>query len=271
MVEKLTHDATPSVVGCLTGDKKAGCEAGDEGTSLSQFLRKQFSQELLPIGIAEKAVVAAIACRAATLHAMAERARVAQENLRSGEFDADVGGSTIISAGIALAAAKQVDRTAKRFDRELRLLLDLQVRRMNCSHTIDPPAPFKFDGNCIEYLVRWKTAHFRCRVCGARKSYHIRKRRCLECATPGCKSQTGLRAGTVMERSRTSLAVWFRAISLVLQSPAIRPQELQLVLKLRRYATARSLTTKIIAAMISDQRSELLAGLDRIFQTPTAK
>jgi Transposase zinc-ribbon domain len=88
---------------------------------------------------------------------------------------------------------------------------------------------FPDDAACAEYLekARWEKG-FVCPRCEASgEPFHISTRPgVLTCRK--CRSQTGLTVGTVMERSRTPLCVWFWAAYLVAsQTPGISAVQLQ--------------------------------------------
>src|SRR5665647_382834 len=67
--------------------------------------------------------------------------------------------------------------------------------------------------------AKWPNG-FTCANCGHRHAYTITTRRLplFECA--GCRHQSSLISGTVMEGSRTSLRKWFHTLLLVSLQPA---------------------------------------------------
>lgn len=70
------------------------------------------------------------------------------------------------------------------------------------------------EAECAERLaeLRWGK-DWACPRCGGRKRYHLACRpRVFECA--GCKAQISVTAGTLLERMRVPLSLWFRAVDL---------------------------------------------------------
>ena len=67
---------------------------------------------------------------------------------------------------------------------------------------------FPDEQSCRDFLFerRWPSG-FACPACGGVEHYFIRTRELFECKY--CKRQTSLTAGTVMEKTRTSLKAWF--------------------------------------------------------------
>ena len=118
---------------------------------------------------------------------------------------------------------------------------------------------FSDDASCEEYLkkARWEKG-FVCPRCEASgEPFHISTRPgVLTCRK--CRSQTGLTVGTVMERSRTPLYVWFWAAYLVAsQTPGISAVQLQRQLGLSRYETAFQILHKLRAAMVRPDRDRI--------------
>lgn len=68
--------------------------------------------------------------------------------------------------------------------------------------------------DCIHFLFskRWPDGWV-CPSCGERKSYRIEKRSLWECAA--CGHQASVTAGTVLDRTRTPLRLWFLAMFLL--------------------------------------------------------
>ena len=87
---------------------------------------------------------------------------------------------------------------------------------------------FRTDADCLDYLewLRWP-AGFICPACGHGAHWYLRDRRIM-CAT--CGDRTSVTAGTIFERTRTPLTVWFtagwlfatgkRAVSTTLRQPS---------------------------------------------------
>jgi transposase-like protein len=118
---------------------------------------------------------------------------------------------------------------------------------------------FPDDAACASYLelARWESG-FVCPRCEANgEPFRIATRPgVLTCRT--CRSQTGLTVGTVMERSRTPLSIWFWAAYLVAsQTPGISAVQLHRQLGLSRYETAFQLLHKLRAGMVRPDRDRI--------------
>ena len=68
---------------------------------------------------------------------------------------------------------------------------------------------FQSDEDCLDYLewLRWP-AGFACLVCGHHAAWRLGDGR-LMCS--GCGNRTSVTAGTIFDRTRTPLTVWFNA------------------------------------------------------------
>jgi len=148
-----------------------------------------------------------------------------------------------------------------------RLLMLKSCRTANVRPIADIPfTGFEREQRCVEYLAAWRRSNFTCRACGNRAAHFIPSRLCLECSK--CKTQCGLRSGTLMADSALPLSTWFLAIWSVLREPNVKVGELQLRLGLQRVATVRAMLGKIRQALAAEQRSEPLAGLDQYDAEP---
>ena len=112
---------------------------------------------------------------------------------------------------------------------------------------------------CVQYLerIRWPEG-FKCPSCyqdGDPWRLQVRPR-VLECRH--CGHQVSLTAGTVMHRTRQSLAVWFWAEYLVTtQTPGMSALQFQRQLGIRRYETAYQMLHKLRAAMVRPERDRI--------------
>lgn len=118
---------------------------------------------------------------------------------------------------------------------------------------------FPDEAACWRYLeqLRWPSG-FTCESCGAvGEPFRLATRRAvLKCRT--CRKPTSVTAGTVMNRTKTPLLVWFWAAYLVAtQTPGISALELQRKLGLARYETAFQLLHKLRAAMVRPDRDPI--------------
>lgn len=115
---------------------------------------------------------------------------------------------------------------------------------------------FSTEEACRGYLasLRWPDG-FSCPRCAHRvaweKSNHL-----LECAA--CHYQTSVTAGTIFDRTRSPLPVWFRAIWwVVTQKNGASALGLQRILGLGSYETAWTWLHKIRHAMVTPGRADL--------------
>jgi transposase-like protein len=118
---------------------------------------------------------------------------------------------------------------------------------------------FPDDAACAVYLerTRWPEG-FVCRHCGMMGApFRIATRPGdLECRS--CRRQTGLLAGTVMERSHMPLSVWFWAAYLVTsQTQGVSAVQFQRQLGLSRYETAFGILHKLRAAMVRPDQDRI--------------
>jgi len=85
---------------------------------------------------------------------------------------------------------------------------------------------FRTDADCLDYLdwVRWPGG-FTCPSCGHAGGWRLGDGR-YECA--GCHGRTSVTAGTIFDRTRTPLTVWFTACWLfATQQDGVSAQSLQ--------------------------------------------
>ncbi|MBB6636407.1 IS1595 family transposase [Cohnella thailandensis] len=119
---------------------------------------------------------------------------------------------------------------------------------------------------CIQALfqARWPNG-FRCPACGHSNFYTVSSRRLplYQCASPYCRHQTSITAGTIMEGSRTPLTLWFRALFLLSQISGISSFALSNILKIT-YKTAWLITHKIRHAMKREEADYPLTGNIRV-------
>lgn len=120
---------------------------------------------------------------------------------------------------------------------------------------------FSTEAACREYLasLRWPDG-FHCPRCDHDVSWP-HDRMLMECAE--CGHQTSVIAGTIFERTRTPLAVWFREIWWVVsQKNGASALGLQRVLGLGSYETAWTWLHKIRRAMVRPGRDRLTGRVE---------
>ena len=118
---------------------------------------------------------------------------------------------------------------------------------------------------CVAHLARRHAHGFvPCRRCHALgRGVFIPTRLAWQCAE--CHSQTGIRVGTVMEKSAVPLWKWFAAIRVSLLAPEPATDRVAKFLEIDRRPTVRSMLRKINAAMCAADASSKLAGLDELY------
>jgi hypothetical protein len=98
-----------------------------------------------------------------------------------------------------------------------------------------------------------------CKACGCPKHYWYENKQVWRCAT--CASSTNLRAGTIMEKSKMPVKVWFMAIHLMTSTKkAFSALELQRQLGLKRYEPAWYMMQKIRLSMGKRDARHKLSG-----------
>lgn len=125
-------------------------------------------------------------------------------------------------------------------------------------------ASYPDDYACAEHLAkkRWPDG-FVCPHCKSDRGWRLERRPWVwECAgkgpTPGCRRQTSVIAGTVMQGTHLPLRTWFIAAYLMAtHSNGISSLQLQAKLGVGSYKTAWSLLHKLRGAMINPDREPL--------------
>ena len=124
---------------------------------------------------------------------------------------------------------------------------------------------FRTDADCLDYLewLRWP-AGFSCPDCGQGGGWRLGDGRFM-CA--GCGGRTSVTAGTVFDRTRTPLTVWFNACWLFSTSKdGISAVSLQRTLEIGSYQTAWAMLHRLRAVLVRTDR-ELLSGTVEVDET----
>jgi len=124
---------------------------------------------------------------------------------------------------------------------------------------------FPDDGACLDYLewLRWPEG-FCCPRCVGRSGWRLRSGR-WECSI--CGRQTSVTAGTMFDRTRTPLRMWFAAAWLMTsQKQGVSALGVQRVLGLGSYQTAWAMLHRYRTAMVRPGR-ERLGGLVEVDET----
>ena len=113
------------------------------------------------------------------------------------------------------------------------------------------------DADCLDYLewLRWPDG-FACPACGG-SGWQLGDGR-FECA--GCGRRTSVTAGTIFDRTRTPLTVWFTACWLfATQKDGVSAQSLQRALDIGSYQTAWAMLRRLRSVLVRPGR-DLLVG-----------
>lgn len=125
---------------------------------------------------------------------------------------------------------------------------------------------FHSEQACLDYLerLRWPT-QFGCPSCGVIGAPRKTSRNRLVCQ--GCKHQASVTAGTIFDKTRTQLTVWFAAAWYITnQKQGVSALGLQRVLGLGSYQTAWTMLHRFRRAMVRPGR-DLLDGLVEVDET----
>ena len=120
---------------------------------------------------------------------------------------------------------------------------------------------FAADADCLDYLtwLRWPDG-FVCPVCGGRSGWQVADGR-FKCA--GCGKRTSVTAGTVFDRRRTPLTVWFTACWLFAsQKDGISAQSLQRELEIGSYQTAWAMLHRLRRVLVRPGRERLTGAVE---------
>jgi len=124
---------------------------------------------------------------------------------------------------------------------------------------------FGTDADCLDYLewLRWP-AGFVCPHCGGRSWWRLGDGR-FKCGE--CTRRTSVTAGTIFDRTRTPLTVWFMACWMfATQKDGISAQSLQRALAIGSYQTAWAMLHRLRSVLIRPGR-ERLSGIVEVDET----
>jgi len=124
---------------------------------------------------------------------------------------------------------------------------------------------FPTDADCLDYLewLRWPEG-FVCPGCGSAGGWRLGDGR-FRCA--GCKSRTSPTAGTIFDRTRTPLTVWFTACWLfATQKDGVSALSLQRALEISSYQTAWAMLHRLRSVLVRPGR-ERLSGTVEVDET----
>jgi transposase-like protein len=120
---------------------------------------------------------------------------------------------------------------------------------------------FRTDADCLDYLewLRWP-AGFSCPDCGQGGGWRLGDGRFM-CA--GCGGRTSVTAGTVFDRTRTPLTVWFNVCWLFATSKdGVSALSLQRTLEIGSYQTAWAMLHRLRSVLVRPEREKLTGTVE---------
>src|SRR5215470_9246816 len=120
---------------------------------------------------------------------------------------------------------------------------------------------FATDADCLDYLewLRWPGG-FVCPACGEVGGWRMGDGT-LRCG--GCRARASPTAGTVFDRTRTPLTVWFMAAWLfATQKDGTSAQSLQRALEISSYQTAWSMLHRLRSVLVRPGRERLTGRVE---------
>jgi hypothetical protein len=120
---------------------------------------------------------------------------------------------------------------------------------------------FGTDADCLDYLewLRWPEG-FVCAECGDRVGWRMADGR-LRCG--GCDKRTSVTAGTIFDKTRTPLTVWFSACWLfATQKDGVSAQSLQRALEIGSYQTAWAMLHRLRSVLVRPGRERLTGRVE---------
>lgn len=120
---------------------------------------------------------------------------------------------------------------------------------------------FPTDADCLDYLewLRWPDG-FVCEECGHCGGWRLADGR-FKCV--GCGSRTSVTAGTIFDRTRTPLTVWFTAIWLFATAKnGISALSLKRVLEIGSYQTAWAMLHRVRSVLVRPGRDRLTGRVE---------
>lgn len=120
---------------------------------------------------------------------------------------------------------------------------------------------FRTDADCLDYLewLRWP-AGFVCPACGHAEGWRLGDGR-LECA--GCQVRTSTTAGTIFDRTRTPLTVWFTACWMFASDKGgVSALSLQRDLEIGSYQTAWAMLHRLRSVLVRPGRERLTGTVE---------
>jgi len=120
---------------------------------------------------------------------------------------------------------------------------------------------FQTDADCLDYLewLRWPSG-FVCPVCGHPGGWRCGDGRFM-CA--GCGSRTSVTAGTIFDRTRTALTVWFAACwHFATGKDGISALSLKRTLEIGSYQTVWAMLHRVRSVLVRPDRDRLAGRVE---------
>lgn len=120
---------------------------------------------------------------------------------------------------------------------------------------------FSTDADCLDYLewLRWPNG-FVCPACGHPGGWRLGDGR-FRCGS--CRSATSVTAGTIFDKTRTPLTVWFMACWLFAsQKDGVSAQSLQRALEIGSYQTAWAMLHRLRSVLVRPGRERLTGRVE---------
>ena len=120
---------------------------------------------------------------------------------------------------------------------------------------------FRTDADCFDYLewLRWP-AGFACTGCGHKRGWRLGDGR-FQCS--GCGGRTSVTAGTIFDRTRTPLTVWFNACwQFATGKDGISALSLKRTLEIGSYQTAWAMLHRLRSVLVRPGRDRLEAVVE---------
>lgn len=120
---------------------------------------------------------------------------------------------------------------------------------------------FRSDADCLDYLewLRWPGG-FVCPRCDGDEGWRLGDGRFMR---SGCGNRTSVTAGTIFDKTRTPLTVWFHAIWLFATGKdGISAQSLQRTLEIGSYQTAWAMLHRLRSVLVRPGRDRLAGAVE---------
>lgn len=123
---------------------------------------------------------------------------------------------------------------------------------------------FRSDIDCLDYLewLRWPDG-WTCRQCGHREGWRLGDRRIM---CPACGFRTTVTAGTIFDKTRTPLTVWFAVCWQFSTTNGVSAASVKRILEIGSYQTAWAMLHRLRSVLVRPGRDRL-TGLVEVDET----